>query len=301
MKDPEPNNFDILDHAYNTPSIIKDLAKLQATYLPANLKFRKQELQALSMNFRNLLSGEGPGVNMIITGDTGVGKTALIQSFCNWALDRFGNEETELILVKLDCRILRNSFMVFEQIALQIMPEEELIREGYRSIEELYLVIINYISSRHLRLIIALDNIAYVIPKGGIDLLYSLSHPLAIHPDKQQNFANNLGLILIDKSSHFLRFLDDSTASRISGTEIHLPQLSKSQLKEILQDRIEEALEPDTVSEDSLDLIVQHAIEHQANIRMLINILRASAQLADQKGYSEITPEVVEQAFSNMG
>lgn len=289
------NSLDILDEGYNKPSIVIDEAKLSIDYLPQNLPFREEHLKALSRNFRGILTGQMTSTRTIITGPVGVGKTSIAKKFGLWTESRSKNNSygRKLKYIHINCRRTKTPFMILLSIAKEL--NGHIGTRGYAA-DELLEMIIELLELDSTTLILVLDEIEYIIPKGGIDLLYALSRT----GDDRHNPQHQIALILIGKSTQFLSFLDQSTKSSLTAPIISVAPYTQKEIEVILSDRVTDCFLPGAVATDSITLIADIAAKRGGDARHAIELLLIAGKYADLDSETTVYPEHVRKAKANV-
>ncbi|MGB9741133.1 MAG: ORC1-type DNA replication protein [Candidatus Bathyarchaeia archaeon] len=280
---------------YPHSSVFKDETKLDISYVPRRLPHRDQEIQLLRQFFNFLLLSPGKMTQrVIITGDVGTGKTVLSQRF---GFDIAGEAiklGVKLHYVHVNCREYRGSlFLILHQVIIKFHPNFP--RRGY-SAEELINILFDVLDEENAYVILALDEFESLIEKEGSEAVYKLTRMQEIRHDKPQR----LSLICITRNLKVIERLDASTRSTLQSNIISLEKYSKSQLVNILGDRVSLAFKPSTVSDETVDIIAELASSEGGNARFGIELLWRAGKYADAEGFSIVTPEHVRKAASSI-
>jgi cell division control protein 6 len=94
--------------------------------------------------------------------------------------------------------------------------------------------------------------------------------------------------------------LDASSKSTLQRNVISLERYPKSQLVDILNDRVAMAFEPSTVPEDVVDLVAELAVSESGNARFAIELLWRAGKYADVEDVGSVAPECVRKAVSSI-
>ncbi len=287
------DSLDILDRAYGRPSVITDESKLSIDYLPPNLPFRENDLIALSNYFSGALEGNLNSNRVIITGSVGVGKTSVAKKFGQWIEYKSEQLSRSLKYVHVNCRRAKTPFMILLSIVKEL--QGKVANRGYAA-DELLDMVISILEERQTTLFLVLDEVEYIIPKGGVDLLYAFTRTA----DDRQSYSHNIGLILIARSSNFLSYLDKSTASSLTAPIIEIPAYTNHELRIIVQDRVSDCFVPGSITEDSIQLIADIAEKRGGDARHAIELLYIAGKRANIEGSSIVYPEHVRSAKANV-
>lgn len=276
-------------------SVFKDETKLDISYVPSRLPHREHELQILTQFFKFLLQFPGKmAQKAIITGDVGTGKTVLSQRFgadiTNEA-NRFG---IKLFYIHVNCREYRGSlFLILHQAVTRFYPNFP--RRGY-SAEELINILFEILDEENAYAILALDEFESLVDREGSEAVYKLTRLQEIRHEKPQRIS----LICIARNLKVLARLDASTRSTLQSNIISLEKYSKEQLIDILNDRVNLAFKPSTVSDETISLVAELASSEGGNARFGIELLWRAGKYADTEGFGAVTPEHVRKAVSSI-
>jgi cell division control protein 6 len=145
-------------------------------------------------------------------------------------------------------------------------------------------------------MILTLDELEALIHNEGSDALYKLTR---IQEDYVPN-VQRLSLIGIVRDLNLLETLDASTKSTMQRNIIRLDGYTKSQICDILNDRIQYGFRENTVPEQSLDFVAESAASEGGDARYAIELLWRSGKYADADGSREILPDHVRKASASI-
>jgi cell division control protein 6 len=274
-------------------SVFKDESKLDINYVPSSLPHREKQLNLLNQFFR--FTVETPGKmtqRVLITGRVGVGKTVLAQHFGQEITRTARAKGINLHYVHVNCRECKgNFFMILQRIILQFCPNFP--RRGY-SAEELLQALVQVFNEQKAYVILTLDELDALIRAEGTDPLYSLTR---VHED-HKTAVQRLSLIGIMRDVSLLNTLDPSTRSTLQHNLIQLGEYTKTELLDILNDRVTQAFNEDAIAAQTLNLIVENTAEGDA--RYAIELLWRSGKYADVDNSREVLPEHVRKASQSV-
>jgi Cdc6-like AAA superfamily ATPase len=123
--------------------------------------------------------------------------------------------------------------------------------------------------------------------------------PDEVHQTKDNRILQTLSvrqcaLILISNRRFFFDVLEDRLRTRLFLAEVEFRKYAKSELVDILKDRAQFAVSPDTVPGRVIELM---ALWANGDARVALQTLRAAAMSADSKRRNEITVEDLREAF----
>jgi len=272
-------------------SVFEDESKLDINYIPPRLHHRGPKLNLLNQFFRFAIESPGKMTQRImITGNIGTGKTVLSQHFGLNITKEAESRKINLNYVHVNCRECKGSlFMILQRTILKFYPHFP--RRGY-SAEELLQALMQILDEQNAYLILALDELEALIRAEGSDPLYNLTRIQEDRPKARQR----LSLICILRQPEFLDALDPSARSTLQRNVIHLEEYSKSQLQDILNDRVKLAFRHGTLFAPTVDLIAELASSEGGDARYAIELLWRAGKYADASEMREVSPECVRKA-----
>ena len=276
-------------------SVFKDESKLDINYVPPRLPHRRLQLDLLNQFFRSLVESPGKmAQRVLITGRIGTGKTVLSQHFGLQITKDAKEKGINLQCVHVNCRECKGSlFLVLQRTISKFHPHFP--KRGY-SAEEILHVLVQILDEQNSYLILTLDELDALIRNEGSEPLYNLTR---IQEDRP-NAPRRLSLICILREIECLGSLDPSTRSTLQHNVIHLAEYSRSQLLDILSDRVNLAFRIGAVSGGVLDLIAELASSEGGDARYGIELLWRAGKYADVSQLAEVSAECVRMAASSV-
>ncbi|RLI19915.1 hypothetical protein DRO54_07415 [Candidatus Bathyarchaeota archaeon] len=276
-------------------TVFKDETKLDIAYVPPRLVHREREYRLLQEFFRFAL--ESPGrmsQRVLITGRIGTGKTALSQRFGMNIIKEAQSRRINLHYLHVNCRENRGKlFSILLNVLLHFKPNFP--RRGLSS-EELLHALMEVLDEENSYLILALDELESLISAEGAEPLYKLTRMQETRLGKPLR----LSLICILRNLEYLARLDESTRSTLQRNIIHLEEYSKSQLIDIISERVEMAFREGTVPEETIEIIAELAERERGNARYAIELLWRAGKYADANELPEVYPECVRMASTSI-
>jgi len=276
-------------------SVFRDEGKLDINYVPPRLPHRSIQLDLLNQFFRSLVESPGKmAQRALITGRIGSGKTVLSQLF-GLQITRDAQEKgVNLQYVHVNCRECKGSlFLILQRTISRFHPHFP--KRGY-SAEEILSVLVQVLDEQNLYLILTLDELDALIRNEGSAPLYNLTRI----QEERPNAPRRLSLICVLREIEHLDSLDPSTRSTLQHNIIHLSEYSRSQLLDILGDRVNLAFRVGAVSGDVLDLVAGLASSERGDARYGIELLWRAGKYADVSGLAEVSAECVRMAASSV-
>ncbi|MHA2092186.1 MAG: ORC1-type DNA replication protein [Candidatus Kariarchaeaceae archaeon] len=286
------NDLDFLDEEFNRPSVFTDESKLSSEFVPDNLLFRGEHLKTVARQFRGLFSTVRSTRRMIITGPVGTGKTSIAKKFGFWVQKKGSEESINIKYIHINCRRNRTPFMILLAITREL--NSHVPTRGY-SADELMEMIVELLEARGSTMLLVLDEVDFVMDRGGNDLIYALTRTA----DDRQNPGHRVALVLISRNTNFLSHLDPSTKSSLSAATMKLAPYTKEQLAEILEDRIKQSFIPGAVTGDSIHLAAEIAAI-RGDARHALELMWYAGKFADRDRDSIVYPDHVRLAKANV-
>jgi len=272
-------------------SVFKDESKLDINYVPSRLPHRDAQLSLLNHFFRSVVETPGKMTQrVLITGKIGTGKTVLSQHFGLQIIREARDKGANFHYVHVNCRECKGSlFMILHQVISRFHPSFP--RRGY-SATEILQMLMQVLDEKNAFAILVLDELDALIRNEGSDPLYNLSRI----QEGRLNAPQRLSLICILRETEYLDSLDPSTRSTLQRNIIHLDEYSKSQLRDILIDRVDMAFRQGTVSQSVLDFVAESASSEGGNARYAIELIWRAGKYADALQLPMVSPENVRAA-----
>ena len=276
-------------------SVFKDEAKLDINYVPSRLPHREKEHRLLMEFFDFLLRfPERMAQRVIIIGDVGTGKTALSQRFGADITLEANKLGVNLRYVHVNCREYRGKLFLVLQHALTVF-RPSFPKRGY-SAEEVLSTLVQSLDEENAFMILTLDEFGSLIEREGSEAVYKLTRLQEMRPSKPQRIS----LVCILRDLKSIERLDASAKSTLQRNVISLEKYSQEQLIDILNDRVQMAFEPSTVSEDVVNLVSELAFSESGNARFAIELLWRAGKYADAEGLGLVSPECLRKAVSSI-
>lgn len=224
-------------------SIIQNPKPLQHEFLPTKLIHRDQELEEVQVGVQQFQ-------NVLIQGPRGIGKTVLAKQ----ALEHSTTNSCYISCLEHDTQ-----YKVLKQILGKVGREST--ASGHHT-SKLQRQLENQIDI--LETLIVLDDLDFLLLNDADDLLYFLSR-----------LDTDLGLVLLTANHADLnRHLEERTYSTLQPQRIDLNPYTQRQAYQILADRAEKALKPQSLHQDALN----HIVSRTQNLSLALTWLRIAAK-----------------------
>jgi cell division control protein 6 len=277
--------IDYFDELLKQPSLFKDESKLDINFVPIKLLHREKELYLLSQLFLVLITNpNSTSRKILITGKTGVGKTATVKFFGKLIVDAAVKRQAFIQHIHINCRKERTSYKVLIKIMTTINPKFP--KRGY-SPQELLEIILEYLNNHELHLLIVLDELSYLINDGG-DLIYSLTRL----NDDSVNSKQRVSIIGIVRDISCLSKLDASTMSTLQRNIIDFKNYSKEEVFDILKYRSQISLINNAIPDELMESITE-LVHIKGDIRYGLNLIWRACKIAETKHLRQIDTECI--------
>jgi cell division control protein 6 len=277
--------------------VFRDRNKLSPHYIPKRLPHRDRQTSLLDAVYGSMLDNikkAYPRFTQII-GDTGTGKTCTTVKFGEQITEKAKREGVNLKHVYVNCKVDGTTrYVLFGNLVRKVTPA---ISTRSLSPEEMVRQLVEYLKAEDVYLLATFDEIDYFIqtnPKEHI--IYDLTRTTEMSPGEPSHVV---GEIFIARSLKWHESLEPGERSTLGMGVIEFPNYTGSQVKEILEDRVEEAFRPGAVDEDTLDLVCDIAANPPVNgdIRVALDLLYYSGNLAENQGLSRVLPDHVRKVY----
>ena len=172
------------------------------------------------------------------------------------------------------------------------LSDKELPSTGL-AISEVFKRILNNIDQEKTNVVFVIDEIDYLaelVSKTGKDILYQLTRA------NENLNSGSLTLIGISNDLTFKEKLDPRVISSLGEEEIVFTNYDVEQIKKILEERISEAFEAESVDDSALNLCAALAGGEHGDARRAIDLIRVAGELAERQQSDKVTETHVRDA-----
>ena len=276
---------DYFEDLLKRPSIFIDEKALDINFIPEEMPHREKELTILSQLFLTLITNPNSiSRKILITGRTGIGKTATVKVFGNMLIEASNKRDVHINYVHINCRKERTSYKVLIRIIHSL--DKAFPKRGY-SPQDLLEVLTEYLNTHDLHILIVLDELSYLIQKGG-DLIYSLTRI----NDDMMNAQQRISIIGIVRDISCINSLDASTMSTLQRNILKFEKYTKKQIFDIMKYRAGLSLKENTISDESLEMVAESVFK-VGDIRYGLNLLWKASKFAESRNLKYLNSECI--------
>lgn len=276
--------------------VIKDQEKLSFDFVPTDLPGREEQSQKLFGLFRGVIEST-VSQNVFLHGPVGTGKTVTAKRFCmdfeDWAEEK--GQSIEYVFV--NCRRRKNNSSAMWKVVHHF--DKSFPDRGF-SVDEMMEVVKEKIDERGVHLIVILDEVDYLIQNDESDLIYLLSR----FDEEKLSPKGSISLMLISQKDAFQLLEESARSSFKRSNRVNFPKYTYEELRPILEDRIEMALYPGSISDENTRLLAEMAGKGGyggGDARFGIELLEKSALIAEMNGRNEVITEDIRSAKGEVG
>ncbi|MHA1270329.1 MAG: Cdc6/Cdc18 family protein [Candidatus Helarchaeota archaeon] len=268
-------------------SFFKNEHTLLNTYVPDNLPQREAEIAQLARTFKPVMDFDNTsGINVVIIGPPGVGKTALVKNFGR-AIVNISHKNRQPIYFKYyNCYSFRSK----NSILMDLLNRFGIFSRGFGD-EQLLTLLKHRLRKEDARLILTLDEANLLGGKEVMEFIHGV-----IDDESEQS---RVSIIIISRYTEYLSILSNVINDYINE-KIILNTYSKSDLLKILTYRVNLAFFSDTINSKLIEMVANIVSSTSQNARHGINIIYQAGKLAEQQNEPKITAELIRYAKNNI-
>ncbi len=256
-------------------SLLMNPAVLEQTFLPRLLPYREEQHKYLAECIKPLMEGRS-GMNLLITGGVGIGKTACVRYIL-----RMLREETDNILpIYVNCWKRDTTPKIINDIADQMDVKTA---EKISSDEMLNILVGKF--SKYDGVVFAFDEIDKVT---DFDFLYRIAEDV---PRK--------AIFMITNINEWISKLDRRLMSRVTPDRVEFKTYKFEEIRGILYERQKAAFAPGAWDYNAFEEIIKktHSL---GDIRSGLFLMKAAGEVATARNAPKIVMEDVAKALSKL-
>ncbi|MBW2983816.1 AAA family ATPase [Candidatus Woesearchaeota archaeon] len=255
-------------------TLFKNELALDYEYLPKILPYREEQQKYIAACIRPLLAGKN-GKSLFVYGAPGIGKTAATR----FVLRDLENDTEEVVPIYINCWQKNTSFKIILEIC-NILGYK--LAHNKRT-EELFEIVKGILNKKSV--VFAFDEVDKL---EDLDFLYMILEEIY-----------KKTVLLITNYKDWLINLEERLRSRLTAELLEFKPYNLEETKGILKHRCNYAFVPNVWEPNAFETVVKKTADLE-DIRYGLNVMRTSANEAENKSSRKITPEHVEIALSRM-
>ncbi len=279
----------IFEEYLNKRPIFSNKDILSIKYKPENIPHREEQISTVAKILAPCLRKEKPS-NIFIYGKTGTGKSLCANYVCKQLSNISEKKDIPLKIVYLNCKMGKVADTEYRLIA-QLAREfgQDVPATGLPT-SEVYKIFYEIIDEKEIIVILVLDEVDRLLDKCGDEVLYNLTRI-------NQELKNaKLNIIGISNDVTFINNLDPRVRSSLNEEEIVFPPYDALQIKDILNERAEQAFNGGVISESVISKCAAYAAREHGDARRALDLLRVAGELAERMGKDKVEEDDVDSA-----
>jgi archaeal cell division control protein 6 len=257
---------------------------MRHSFMPEILPHREREIDEIASILVPALRGETPS-NIFIYGKTGTGKTA-VTKFVGGELVKKGKEVGKHVnFVYINCEVVDTQYRLLQNITNHLIDDwdERIPFTGWPT-DEVFTKLLNKIDKIGGVTVIILDEVDKL---KGDEALYNLSRI------NSQLHNAKVSIVGISNDLKFTEFLDPRVKSSLGEENLIFPPYDAAELQDILRQRVEIALKPDSIDVDVIPLCAALAAQEHGDARRALDLLRMATEIAERQRANCVTKSFV--------
>jgi cell division control protein 6 len=262
--------------------LFKDKAVLQTSYNPETIPHRDEQIEQIAAIMAPILRGERTS-NLFVYGKTGTGKTLSVQFVRDELLKRNNNEDVELVIEYINCKLKKVSDTEYRILAELIKKLGGSVPATGLPTDQVYNRFIELIDDRKKLIVLIFDEIDHAVDKISDSFLYNLTR-------LNSELANSqISVVGISNNLTFLDDLDPRVRSSLSEEEIVFPPYNAIQLRDILTERSKDAFKDKVLIEGVISKCAAFAAREHGDARRALDLLRIAGEIAERNNSKTVS------------
>jgi cell division control protein 6 len=266
-------------------SVFRDEHVFEIDYVPEQFRHRETQLQSIQYALRPAVRGSRP-LNVSVRGPPGTGKTTAVQKL-------FGElgAQPGVRAVRVNCQVDSTRYSVFSRVFQSIFDYEP--PSSGISFKKLFGQVTDRLVEEEEVLVVALDDVNYLFYEDeASDTLYSLLRAHEAHAGAK------IGVLVIssDLQLDVIESLDGRVQSVFRPEEVYFPVYDRTEIVDILQDRVDVGFREGVVPTTVLDRVAEFTAD-TGDLRVGIDLLRRAGLNAEMRASKAVEVQDVEDAY----
>ncbi|MBU7043954.1 MAG: ORC1-type DNA replication protein [Theionarchaea archaeon] len=279
------NRREIKDILLYDETLIRNDRIFDPQYTPERFNFRDSQLQQLSYHLKPCMRGGTP-VNTLILGPCGTGKTTSVKL----VMEEAEHSSDKIIPVYINCQFSATPFQTFSQIYRKVIGHSP--PETGVPLTRVQKEIMKRLQREEKCLVVVLDDMDHLFyDKYANDILYDI---LRAH---EKYDGVRTGIFGIVSENEFRFVLATKVHTIFNPSEIFFEPYTRSQIYDILTDRVRAGLVDGVLSDELLGMIADTTVA-SGDLRVGIELVYRSALEAEADGSRTIKKNHIDRAYS---
>ena len=289
----------LLDAAQSGKTLIKNRDVLHFTHIPNQILHRDPEQEKITQSLLPILMESRPS-NLLVYGKPGTGKTLVIKKVLSKIQKRVEEGSFPIKLAYTNAKQETTLYGLLVSFGRQLGLGSQKTNDDKMwlpstglSISEVFNRILYVLDKNETNAVFVIDEIDYLaelIQKTGKDVLYQITRA------NERLTTGSLTLIGVSNDLTFKERLDPRVISTLSEEEIIFTNYNLTQIRQILDARIEVAFNEGIVSDAALNLCSAMAGRESGDARRELDLLRVAAEIAERTQTPTVTEEHIRMA-----
>jgi len=262
---------------------------LQSAYVPGVVPHREPEIKQIANILAPALRRERPS-NIFIYGKTGTGKTVSVKYVLEGLTETSKKKKTPITTIYVNCKLKKVADTEYRLISHLARECGKPLPPTGLPTDEIYRIFFSAIEEKRGLIILVLDEIDQLVKKEGDSVLYTLTR---MNEELKHSKAAIIG---ISNDLTFIDNLDPRVKSSLSEEEILFPPYNALQIRDILDQRVEEAFRKGVIEEGVIGKCAAYAAMEHGDARRALELLRIAGELAERSNQDTVSIKNVDEA-----
>jgi cell division control protein 6 len=271
------------------PSLFNNKKTLTATFIPSKIPHRESEISQLTAALAPALRGYHIN-NIFIYGTCGTGKTICSRFVLSQLEEIAKKNKNKIKTVYVNCKMKKVADTEYRLFAQLLKELGECVPDTGLPTDVLYRKFFEQVDKDKQIMIIVLDEIDALFKKVGDDFLYNLTR---INTELKNS---SLAIIGITNDLSFRDSLDLRVKSSLSEEELLFKPYNALQLRNILEERVNNGFKNGVVNDAVLNKCAALAAQEHGDARRALDLLRVSGEIAERLSELKIREDHVDMA-----
>ncbi len=270
-------------------TIFQNKSVLQVNHTPETIPHRDKQIEHIASILAPILRGERCS-NLFLYGKTGTGKTLSVQ-YVNDEISKRAKDTGAIVRIEyLNCKLRKVADTEYRILAALIKKLGGSVPATGLPTDQVYSKFIELIDDKKQLVVLVFDEIDQAVKKISDSFLYNLTR-LNSELSKAQ-----ISIIGISNDVTFLENIDPRVRSSLGEEEIVFPPYNALQLRDILNNRCEQAFKQGILSKGVIEKCAAYAAREHGDARRALDLLRIAGELAERDRKSKVDLEYIDLA-----